>query len=93
MIAMNAPSIFKGNQVQFTVFRSSRDVMRDGCNKDFRIGHYGRLWQLGRCYVTQTTGDILSLSFWDGMFLLGFSSWRQRWRPVRVHAYLLSLVF
>ena len=25
-------------------------------NRDFKIGHYGRLGRLGRCHVTQKTG-------------------------------------
>ena len=37
--------------------------MRDGRNKDFRIGHYGCLRRLDRCYVSQNTRDILPLSF------------------------------
>ena len=31
----------------------SCDVMRDGRNKDFRIGHYGRLRRLDKCYITE----------------------------------------
>ena len=48
-------------------------------NRDFKIGHYGRLERLDRCHVTQKTRDLLPSSFWNGMFSPGFSSWRQRW--------------
>ena len=43
-------------------------------NRDFKIGHYGRLGRLDRCHVTQKTRDLLPSSFWDGMFSPGFSS-------------------
>ena len=49
----------------------------NGCigeNRDFKIGHYGRLGRLDRCHVTQNTRDLLPSSFWDGMFSPGFSS-------------------
>ena len=43
-------------------------------NKDFKIGHYGRLGRLGRCHVTQNRRDLLPSSFWDSMLSPGFSS-------------------
>ena len=42
--------------------------------REFKIGHYGRLGRLDRCYVTQNTRDLLPLSFWDATFSPGFSS-------------------
>ena len=45
-----------------------------GDNRDFKIGHYGRLGGLDKCHVTQNTRDLLPSSFWDGMFSPGFSS-------------------
>ena len=45
-----------------------------GFNRDFKIGHYGRLGRLDRRHVTQNTRDLLPSSFWDGMFSPGFSS-------------------
>ena len=43
-------------------------------NRDFKIGHYGRLGRVDRCHVMQNTCDLLPSSFWDGMFSPGFSS-------------------
>ena len=40
-------------------------------NRDFKIGHYGRLGRLDRCHVTQNTRDLLPSSFWDGTVCFG----------------------
>ena len=61
-------------------------------DRDFKIGHYGRLGRLDRCHVTQNTRDLLPSSFWDGCVFAGFLVVKTTVKRIRVHAYLLSLL-
>ena len=68
------PALFEGGGKACLSLMKHGERRQNANNRDFKIGHYGRLGRLDRCDVTQKTRDLLPSSFWDGMFSPGFSS-------------------